>query len=88
MRRVNRASQFTLHDVAVVILFLAAAFPVGGFAERLGLGSGQIALVVGLALYLGGVLALGIDCVPAGIALTLLGLAAVLLGALLCGGFN
>jgi hypothetical protein len=87
LKRRHTVKQFSLRDIAVVILFLAINFPLSRLAEQQGLGAGQITLMIGLTLHIGGCLALWAKLVPAGVALLFGGLGAYLAGALLAGGF-
>jgi len=78
--------QFTLRDVALAIFLLAAVLTLGRF-DLPGLGMGQKTLLAGMTFYLGGFLALWAGRQSTGITLMLGGLAVVLVGAVICGGF-
>ena len=79
--------RFTLLDLALGIFVLAAVLVLARAIGDPAFGRGQRTLLAGLAFYLGGFLAFWAGRRSTGISFMLCGLAVVLLGAVLCGGF-
>lgn len=80
--------QFTLRDMAAAIYGLAVILAFSRAVGRADLGPGHLALGTGLAIYVGGCLALWIRRLVVAVVLMLLGLAILIAGALQCGGFR
>jgi hypothetical protein len=79
--------QFTLRDVALAIYGIGVILAVGRAGARTDLAPGHLALGAGLAIYLGGCLALWADRKTTAVIAMLFALGIILLGAAQCGGF-
>ena len=80
--RINRLTQFSVGDLAVVVFFLAVAFAIGRIDHDHTAGK---TFVSGSGLCLGGFVSLWSKRYAASIVLMLGGLGVILIGALICG---